>query len=122
MDPTDRPRRENILPLAEIESLVLRVLGAPIPDRFVSWLGVSRRNADRWLDGSSTYPPAVIEKMQVLAPLCSEMLDDLHDLVEDYKRLGIPENLIRMRMREFSKTLSDEPPPKPGAPEPDKSA
>lgn len=116
MDPNDRLRRENVIPLAEIEALVIRVLGAAIPDRIVSWLGVSKRNADRWLDGSSTYPPAVVEKLETLAPLCDEMVVDLQDLVDDYLRLGVPENLIRLRMREFSKTLSDEPPPKPGPP------
>jgi hypothetical protein len=118
MTEIEKPKRENALPLAELEALAIRVLGAALPDRFVSWLGVSRRNADRWLDGSSTYPPAVVEKLQTLAPLCDEMVVDLQDLVDDYKKLGVPENLIRLRMREFSKTLSDEPPARPLPPEP----
>ncbi|WP_158871352.1 hypothetical protein [Antarcticirhabdus aurantiaca] len=108
-----RERRENSRPIAEIEALVVRVVGAALPDRLVSWLGVSKRNAERWLSGDSTYPPAVLEKLDTLAPLCDELEDDLRALVDDYKKAGVPENLLRMRIREFSKTLSEEPPPRP---------
>ncbi|MCW4114371.1 hypothetical protein NPA31_005265 [Aurantimonas sp. MSK8Z-1] len=108
-----RERRENSRPLEELEALVVRVCGAALPDRLVAWMGVSKRNAERWLSGESTYPPAVIEKLDHLAPLCDRLIDDLEDLVDEYKAEGVPENLLRMRIREFSKTLSDVPPPKP---------
>lgn len=117
MSEVEKPVRENRLPLAVIQSLLTRVLGAPLPDRLVSWLGVSRRNADRWTAGASTYPPAVLEKLETLAPLCDEMIEDFQDLVEAYVALGVPENLIRLRMREFSKTLTEEPPARPMPPD-----
>ncbi len=107
-------KRENSRPLDEIEALIVRVVGAAFPDRLVTWLGVSKRNAERWLSGASTYPPAVLEKLDHLAPLCDELMEDLEDLVEDFKSRGVPENLLRLRIREFSKGLSEEPPPRPG--------
>ena len=117
---TTKPKRENRLPLDVLEALVIRVVGAALPDRLVTWLGVSKRNSERWLTGESTYPPAVIDKLEQLAPLVDEMIEDFEDLVEAYKQLGVPENLIKLRMRELSKTLSEEPPARPLPPEPNR--
>lgn len=110
----ERPRRENIIPLDDILSLVVDVLGSTAPDRIVTWLGVSKRNADRWISGDSTFPPAVIAELQRLAPLMTELDAELDGVVADFKDVGVPENLLRLRIREYSKTLSEEPPPKPG--------
>lgn len=118
MEQSEKPKRENRLPLGEIEALVVRVVGVALPDRLVTWLGVSKRNTERWMNGDSTYPPGVIERLEELAPIIDEMMVDLKDIVDDYKKLGVPENLVRLRMREFSKTLSEEPPARPLPPEP----
>lgn len=114
MPDDEKPRRENVLPLDELHGLTADVLGNLAPDRLVSWLGVSKRNAERWISGDSTYPPRVVGELQRLAPLVDELLGALDDLVEEFKQKGIPENLVRLRLREYSKDLSDEPPPKPG--------
>lgn len=112
-----KPRRENIIPHETILELVEDVLGSLAPDRLVTWLGVSKRNAERWIDGSSTFPPRVVEELQRLRPLVAELDAELADVVASFRdadeHIRIPENLIRLRIREFSKTLSDEPPPKP---------
>lgn len=112
-----RPRRENLIPLDDILLLAHEVLGSLAPDRFVTWLGVSKRNAERWISGDSTFPPRVISELQRLAPLVAELDREMQALVDDFRdadeAMRIPENLIRLRMREFTKTLSDEPPPKP---------
>ncbi|GGD87994.1 hypothetical protein GCM10011390_03460 [Aureimonas endophytica] len=113
MSDVPKPRRENVRPTAEIEALVVRVVGAALPDRLVTWLGVSKRNAERWLSGESTYPPSLVERLDQFAPICDDLIADLEDLVDEYKERGLPENLLRLRIREFSKTLSEEPPPRP---------
>ncbi|WP_152047933.1 hypothetical protein [Aureimonas psammosilenae] len=117
MTEAPRPRRENIIPLDEIVGLVHDVLGSLAPDRLVTWLGVSKRNAERWLSGDSTFPPRVVSELQRLQPLMLELDAEMRAVVEEFRDadepLRIPENLIRLRMREFTKTLSDEPPPKP---------
>ncbi|WP_062236554.1 hypothetical protein [Aureimonas sp. N4] len=116
-DKNPRPRRENLIPLDDILVLAHQVLGSLAPDRFVTWLGVSKRNAERWIAGDSTFPPRVISELQRLAPLVAELDCEMQALVDDFRdadeAMRIPENLIRLRMREFTKTLSDEPPPKP---------
>ncbi len=111
-----REKRENYRPLEELEALVTRVVGAPYPDRIVAWLGVGKRNAERWITGDSTYPPAVIAKLEELAPLMDEWEADMQEMLEHFKSLGVPENLLKLRIREFARQLSDEPPPKPGLP------
>lgn len=111
-DDAPRPRRENALPLDDILTLVNDVLGSLAPDRLVTWLGVSKRNAERWLSGDSTFPPRVISELQRLQPLVTELDAELRAVVDDFVP-EIPENLVRLRMREFTKTLSDAPPPKP---------
>lgn len=117
MHDDQKPRRENVLPLNDILVLVEDVLGSLAPDRLVTWLGVSKRNAERWISGDSTFPPRVVEELQRLRPLVAELDAELADVVSSFRdaepHLRIPENLIRLRLREFSKTLSDEPPPKP---------
>ncbi|GGE00642.1 hypothetical protein GCM10011390_19320 [Aureimonas endophytica] len=112
-DKNPRPRRENDRPLDDLLVLVHSVLGSLAPDRLVSWLGVSKRNAERWLDGSSTFPPRVISELERLQPLMKELDAELDAVVEDFKADGVPENLLRMHIREYSKKLSDAPPPKP---------
>ncbi len=58
MHDDQKPRRENVLPLNDILVLVEDVLGSLAPDRLVTWLGVSKRNAERWISGDSTFLPA----------------------------------------------------------------
>jgi hypothetical protein len=114
-DDAPRPVRENEIPLDDILVLVHDVLGSLAPDRLVTWLGVSKRNADRWIAGDSTFPPRVIAELQRLQPIVKDLDAALADVVSEFKEdFDVPENLIRLRIREFSKTLSDEPPPKPG--------
>lgn len=117
MHDDQKPRRENVLPLNDILVLVEDVLGSLASDRLVTWLGVSKRNAERWISGDSTFPPRVVEELQRLRPLVAELDAELADVVSSFRdaepHIRIPENLIRLRLREFSKTLSDEPPPKP---------
>ena len=112
-DDAPGPRRENAIPLDDILTLVHAVLGSLAPDRLVTWLGVSKRNAERWLDGSSTFPPRVVSELRRLAPLMAELDAELDGIVADFKADGVPENLLRLRIREYSKRLSEEPPPKP---------
>ena len=116
-DDAPKPRRENVIPLDDILTLAHEVLGSLAPDRFVTWLGVSKRNAERWISGDSTFPPRVVSELQRLKPLVAELDAELRDVVASFRdadeHLSIQENLIRLRIREFSKTLSDEPPPKP---------
>jgi hypothetical protein len=113
-----KPPRENVRPLEEILDLVEHILGAAVPDRIVAWLGVSKRNAERWISGDSTWPPSLVEKLGRVAPECDRLDGELTALVERFRSDDLSENLIRVRIREFSKRLSDEPPPRPMPPEP----
>ncbi|WP_192843461.1 hypothetical protein, partial [Aureimonas sp. N4] len=108
-----RPRRENILPLDDILVLVNDVLSSLAPDRLVTWLGVSKRNAERWISGDSTFPPRVVSELQRLKPLIAELDAELDAVVANFKADGVPENLLRLHIREYTKRLSDAPPPKP---------
>jgi hypothetical protein len=104
-----REKRQNVKPIDEIEELVVETLGAALPDRLVAFTGAARRNCERWLSGDSAYPEGVVADLERLAPLSQELWLELQGALTDFRAHGMPDHLIRMRMREFSKTLSEKP-------------
>lgn len=97
---------------AEIEMLCMRALGSAMPDVLVAWLGVGRRSAERWLSGALSWPDPVVAKLTEQATHADAFLADLHALTKKHVDAGMHENLLKLRMRDFARQLSDEPPPK----------
>lgn len=108
MDEDDGKERR----LAEIEGLCLRALGQAMPDKLVEWLGVGRRSAERWLSGALSWPDPVVEKLLAQSDHADAFLADLNALTKKHVDAGMHENLLKMRMKDFARQLSDEPPPK----------
>ncbi|WP_294640420.1 hypothetical protein [uncultured Aureimonas sp.] len=97
---------------AEIEMLCMRALGAAMPDRLVEYLGVGRRSAERWLSGALSWPEPIVDRLREQADHADAFFEDLAALTRKHKSLGMHENLMRMRLRDFAKELSDAPPEK----------
>lgn len=107
LDPELEPEHAHVLLLVD------RVCGAIALDRAMLYFGVAKRTAERWL-GGKPLPPPVLEKLEQDAAVTDAFMADLADFVEGQIERGVPEHVIRMRLREHSKTLRETPAVKPG--------
>tara|TARA_R100000365_G_C2706952_1_gene43606 strand:- start:162 stop:512 length:351 start_codon:yes stop_codon:yes gene_type:complete len=107
LDPELEPEHARVLLLVD------RVCGAIALDRAMLYFGVAKRTAERWLGGKAL-PPPVLEKLEADAAATDDFMADLVDFIDDQIDRGVPEHVIRMRLREHSKTLRETPAVKPG--------
>jgi hypothetical protein len=98
---------------AHVLLLVDRVCGAIALDRAMLYFGVAKRTAERWL-GGKPLPPPVLAKLEADAAATDGFMRDLENFIEDQIDAGVPEHVVRMRLREHSKTLRETPAVKPG--------
>ena len=98
---------------ARVLLLVDRVCGAIALDRAMLYFGVAKRTAERWL-GGKPLPPPVLAKLEADAAATDAFMADLVDFIDDQIAAGVPEHVIRLRLREHSKTLRETPAVKPG--------
>lgn len=103
---------ENERKRAEIEMLCMRALGAAMPDRLVEYLGVGRRSAERWLSGALSWPEPIVDRLRKQADHADALYEGFKELTKTHKSAGMHENLMRMRLQDFAKELSDAPPEK----------
>ncbi|SMC32227.1 hypothetical protein SAMN06297251_1017 [Fulvimarina manganoxydans] len=99
---TDDPTHYRFL------ALVKRLAGGIYVEETMYVLGVAKRTAERWLGGKPV-PDPVIERMEEAAPLVEDFQRDLHALVGRHREAGLSEHLMRLRMRQYSKTLAETP-------------
>lgn len=107
LDPELEPDHAHVLLLVD------RVCGAIALDRAMLYFGVAKRTAERWL-GGKPLPPPVLERLEADAVATDGFMSDLEDFIDDQIDRGVPEHVIRMRLREHSKTLRETPAVKPG--------
>ncbi len=99
---TDDPQHYRAL------ALIKRVCGGIWVDDTMFALGVAKRTAERWL-GGKPMPDAVVQRLERDAPMIEDFLRDLNALVERHRQSGLSEHYMRLRMRQYSKILSDVP-------------
>ncbi|SMC56739.1 hypothetical protein SAMN06297251_10416 [Fulvimarina manganoxydans] len=97
---TDDPAHYRFL------ALIKRVAGGIYVDDTQYVLGVAKRTAERWLGGKPV-PDPVIERLERDAPLVEAFGRDLHDVVKRHRDAGLSEHYMRLRMRQYAKTLSE---------------
>ncbi len=86
--------------------LVQRIVGEILVDKTMFALGIAKRTAERWLGGKPV-PDAVIERLERDAPRVEAFVADLDALVERHRGEGLSEHYMRLRMRDYARTLSE---------------
>ncbi|MCB8840243.1 hypothetical protein [Aurantimonas sp. VKM B-3413] len=99
---TDDPAHYRFL------ALLKRLTGGIWVDDTMFALSVAKRTAERWMGGKPV-PDAVIERMEREADQVEAFTRDVADLVARHRKAGMSEHLMRLRLRQYSKALSEKP-------------